>query len=418
MRTSGGGEDPDHRPAAPLARPRLEGTDEAPEGGAASSTQGGVPGRRAAARHDRPMSDAFLLYRRRRRPLARARAPARAGRASRSAAARAATSRCRGTTRCHACTRSSSGMGADWVICRRRPLAQRHVRQWRAPARPASARRRRRPHGRRHAVSLCARAGAVPDHDPDAPARARGARRRHPRPAPRTGRAQPAAARRRRYAAPASNREIADELVLSVETVKGTLSALFERFGLTDLPQNAKRAALAARALELLVSGSRSASACCRPARSPRPSARRRPSRRGSGATSIGVAGRAQRVGLEHDDRVVVAAGDEHAPAGDDRVGRRAPGASRRRCGPSWPRPWPPRPRRASSPTARRRRSARLADLAGQRRPVHELIGARASTARPCWCSALTTQTAPAAATSPPMPSRTAIDCAARPARS
>jgi pSer/pThr/pTyr-binding forkhead associated (FHA) protein len=55
-----------------------------------------------------------------------------------------------------------------------------------------------------------------------------------------------------RYAAPASNREIADELVISVETVKGTLSALFERFGLTDLPQSAKRAALAARALELL----------------------------------------------------------------------------------------------------------------------------------------------------------------------
>ena len=55
-----------------------------------------------------------------------------------------------------------------------------------------------------------------------------------------------------RYAAPASNQQIADELVLSVETVKGTLSALFERFGLERLPQNQKRAALAARALELL----------------------------------------------------------------------------------------------------------------------------------------------------------------------
>jgi len=52
------------------------------------------------------------------------------------------------------------------------------------------------------------------------------------------------------YAAPASNQQIADELVLSVETVKGTLSALFERFGLEQLPQNQKRAALAARALE------------------------------------------------------------------------------------------------------------------------------------------------------------------------
>jgi pSer/pThr/pTyr-binding forkhead associated (FHA) protein len=54
------------------------------------------------------------------------------------------------------------------------------------------------------------------------------------------------------YAAPASNRQIADELVISVETVKGTLNALFERFGLEQLPQNQKRAALAASALGLL----------------------------------------------------------------------------------------------------------------------------------------------------------------------
>jgi hypothetical protein len=40
--------------------------------------------------------------------------------------------------------------------------------------------------------------------------------------------------------------------MISVDTVKGTLSALFELFGLTALPQNAKRAALAARALDLL----------------------------------------------------------------------------------------------------------------------------------------------------------------------
>src|SRR3954454_5166521 len=54
------------------------------------------------------------------------------------------------------------------------------------------------------------------------------------------------------YSAPASNAQIAEELVLSVETVKGTLKALFERFGLEGLPQNQKRAALAARALPLL----------------------------------------------------------------------------------------------------------------------------------------------------------------------
>jgi DNA-binding CsgD family transcriptional regulator len=53
-----------------------------------------------------------------------------------------------------------------------------------------------------------------------------------------------------RYAAPASNRQIADELFLTVDTVKGTLSRLFEAFGLEDVPQNQKRAALAARALD------------------------------------------------------------------------------------------------------------------------------------------------------------------------
>jgi pSer/pThr/pTyr-binding forkhead associated (FHA) protein len=54
-----------------------------------------------------------------------------------------------------------------------------------------------------------------------------------------------------RYGAPASNREIADELVVAVDTVKGTLSRLFEVFGLTDEPQNRKRAALARRALQM-----------------------------------------------------------------------------------------------------------------------------------------------------------------------
>jgi pSer/pThr/pTyr-binding forkhead associated (FHA) protein len=53
-----------------------------------------------------------------------------------------------------------------------------------------------------------------------------------------------------RYAVPAANRDIAAELVLSVETVKSTLGRLFELFGLETLPQNQKRAALAAEALE------------------------------------------------------------------------------------------------------------------------------------------------------------------------
>jgi pSer/pThr/pTyr-binding forkhead associated (FHA) protein len=51
------------------------------------------------------------------------------------------------------------------------------------------------------------------------------------------------------YAAPASNQRIADELVVSVDTVKGTLRALFEAFGVEDLPQNEKRSALAVQAL-------------------------------------------------------------------------------------------------------------------------------------------------------------------------
>jgi hypothetical protein len=49
--------------------------------------------------------------------------------------------------------------------------------------------------------------------------------------------------------APASNREIAAELVVAVDTVKGTLSRLFETFGIgDDVPQNQKRALLARRA--------------------------------------------------------------------------------------------------------------------------------------------------------------------------
>jgi pSer/pThr/pTyr-binding forkhead associated (FHA) protein len=52
------------------------------------------------------------------------------------------------------------------------------------------------------------------------------------------------------FAAPASNREIAEELVLSVETVKSHMHALFERFEIADMPQNRKRAELVHRAFE------------------------------------------------------------------------------------------------------------------------------------------------------------------------
>jgi hypothetical protein len=52
------------------------------------------------------------------------------------------------------------------------------------------------------------------------------------------------------FAGPRSNREIADELFLSVETVKRHLHDVFELFGVADLPQNRKRAELARMALE------------------------------------------------------------------------------------------------------------------------------------------------------------------------
>ena len=52
------------------------------------------------------------------------------------------------------------------------------------------------------------------------------------------------------FAVPPSNRELAAALSLSVETVKFHLHALFEAFGIADVPQHQKRAALARIALE------------------------------------------------------------------------------------------------------------------------------------------------------------------------
>lgn len=50
-------------------------------------------------------------------------------------------------------------------------------------------------------------------------------------------------------ASPASNQEIADELVLSIPGVKTQLRSLFQKLGVEELPQNRKRAELARRAL-------------------------------------------------------------------------------------------------------------------------------------------------------------------------
>ena len=52
------------------------------------------------------------------------------------------------------------------------------------------------------------------------------------------------------FATPASNREIADELVLSVEAIKTHLRTLFEKFGVEPLARDAKRARLVQRAFE------------------------------------------------------------------------------------------------------------------------------------------------------------------------
>jgi pSer/pThr/pTyr-binding forkhead associated (FHA) protein len=51
------------------------------------------------------------------------------------------------------------------------------------------------------------------------------------------------------YATPATNREIAAEVHLSVDSVKAHLRVIFERLDLAGLPQNQKRARLAALAL-------------------------------------------------------------------------------------------------------------------------------------------------------------------------
>ena len=68
-------------------------------------------------------------------------------------------------------------------------------------------------------------------------------------PAPGADRALPPLRRGSEFATPATNRQIADEVALSVDAVKANLRALFERFEVGDLPQNKKRVRLAELAL-------------------------------------------------------------------------------------------------------------------------------------------------------------------------
>lgn len=51
------------------------------------------------------------------------------------------------------------------------------------------------------------------------------------------------------FATPATNREIGERVFLSVDAVKGHLRMLFERYGLSEIPQNEKRVRLAEQAL-------------------------------------------------------------------------------------------------------------------------------------------------------------------------
>jgi hypothetical protein len=52
------------------------------------------------------------------------------------------------------------------------------------------------------------------------------------------------------YATPATNQEIAEEVFLSVDAVKGHLRTLYRKFGIEDLPHNQKRARLVELAIE------------------------------------------------------------------------------------------------------------------------------------------------------------------------
>jgi pSer/pThr/pTyr-binding forkhead associated (FHA) protein len=55
------------------------------------------------------------------------------------------------------------------------------------------------------------------------------------------------------FAMPASNAAIAEELVLSVDAIKTHLRAVYEKFGLEEMPQNQKRVRLAQMALTLAI---------------------------------------------------------------------------------------------------------------------------------------------------------------------
>jgi pSer/pThr/pTyr-binding forkhead associated (FHA) protein len=54
----------------------------------------------------------------------------------------------------------------------------------------------------------------------------------------------------RGFATPATNKDIAEEVFLTLNGVKSIMRTLFQKFDLADLPQNQKRARLVQRALQ------------------------------------------------------------------------------------------------------------------------------------------------------------------------
>ena len=138
-------------------------------------------------------------------------------------------------------------VGRGWMLDRRRAVAQRVVREWH-PHRRAPAPVRQGPAGvRRHRGHL---SGDVGRHDPD-------------RLGDRRPSAIPLSPMQRKVlialcrpvqdsasATPATNRQISEDVFLTVDAVKAHLRVLFDRYGLSQLPQNEKRARLVAIVLE------------------------------------------------------------------------------------------------------------------------------------------------------------------------
>ena len=139
-------------------------------------------------------------------------------------------------------------VGDEWTGGRRRPVAERLVRERRARGRPPTAGGRRRRARRADVVALPRARAGDGDHRLPRPC---GRRPTDRCAAPRPGRALPSSAHPDGGNAPAGNREIAAELHLSVDGVKTHLRALFDRArdrGAAAVPQ-ARRAAR--RAIDL-----------------------------------------------------------------------------------------------------------------------------------------------------------------------